>query len=173
MGRSEYTKQIYFHFWPNKQVRGKNITLWQYIPSVADLGGGPPPLFAKKVIYMVVKFRIWCQKWLKVFLTPPHILTFLDPPLSIINSFHLKTKDYLPHAYLYPSTDLAQFHGTVFYSFHDFLFRISNFFGLSTTQETWLVEMRIWCIKIGIVLVLHLYIVLLIIIIFWIWALFY
>jgi hypothetical protein len=30
-----------------------------------------------------------------------------------------------------------------------------NFFGLSTTDETWLVEMRIWCIKIGIVLVLH------------------
>jgi hypothetical protein len=26
---------------------------------------------------------------------------------------------------------------------------------LSTTEETWLVEMRIWCIKIGIVLVLH------------------
>jgi hypothetical protein len=34
-------------------------------------------------------------------------------------------------------------------------FRISNFFGLSTTDETWLVEMRIWCIKIGIVLVLY------------------
>jgi hypothetical protein len=31
--------------------------------------------------------------------------------------------------------------------------RISNFFGLSTTDETWWVEMRIWCIKIGIVLV--------------------
>jgi hypothetical protein len=28
-------------------------------------------------------------------------------------------------------------------------------FGLSTTDETSLVEMRIWCIKIGIVLVLH------------------
>ena len=36
-----------------------------------------------------------------------------------------------------------------------FFSRISNFFGLSTTDETWLVEMRIWCIKIGIVLVLH------------------
>jgi hypothetical protein len=24
------------------------------------------------------------------------------------------TKDYLPHVWLYPSTDLAQFHGTVF-----------------------------------------------------------
>jgi hypothetical protein len=30
-------------------------------------------------------------------------------------------------------------------------------FGLSTTDETSLVEMRIWCIKIGIVLVLHSY----------------
>jgi hypothetical protein len=38
-----------------------------------------------------------------------------------------------------------------FYNFSDF-----NIFGLSTTDETWLVEMRIWCIKIGIVLVLHL-----------------
>ena len=34
-------------------------------------------------------------------------------------------------------------------------YRISNFFGLSTADETWLVEMHIWCIKIGIVLVLH------------------
>jgi hypothetical protein len=40
---------------------------------------------------------------------------------------------------------------TVFTFF--FLFRISNFFGLSTTEET---SVRIWCIKIGIVLVLHL-----------------
>jgi hypothetical protein len=31
---------------------------------------------------------------------------------------------------------------------------IFNFFGLSTTEETWLIEMRTWCIKIGIVLVL-------------------
>ena len=36
-----------------------------------------------------------------------------------------------------------------------FFFRTSNFFGLSTTDETSLVEMRIWCIKIGIVLTLH------------------
>jgi hypothetical protein len=36
------------------------------------------------------------------------------------------------------------------------IFRISYFFGLSTTDETWLVEMHIWCIKIGIVLVLYL-----------------
>ena len=34
-------------------------------------------------------------------------------------------------------------------------FSTSNFFGPSTTDETSLVEMRIWCIKIGIVLVLH------------------
>jgi hypothetical protein len=43
----------------------------------------------------------------------------------------------------------------LFYSFHFFIIIISNFFGLSTTEETLLVEMRIWCIKIGIVLVLH------------------
>jgi hypothetical protein len=45
----------------------------------------------------------------------------------------------------------------LFYSFHN----ISDFnlFGLSTTDETLLVEMRIWCIKIGIVLVLHWYLV--------------
>jgi hypothetical protein len=34
-------------------------------------------------------------------------------------------------------------------------FWISTFFDLSITDETWLVEMHIWCIKIGIVLVLH------------------
>jgi hypothetical protein len=39
--------------------------------------------------------------------------------------------------------------------FSHFFFRISNFFGLSTTEETKVVEMCIWCIKIGIVLVLH------------------
>jgi hypothetical protein len=37
-----------------------------------------------------------------------------------------------------------------------FFFRISNFFYLSITEEPWLVEIHIWCIKIGIVLVLHL-----------------
>jgi hypothetical protein len=42
------------------------------------------------------------------------------------------------------------FFSRLLYSFH-----ISNFFGLSTTEETQVVEMRIWCIKIGIVLVLH------------------
>jgi hypothetical protein len=35
-----------------------------------------------------------------------------------------------------------------------FFLRISNFFGLSITEEPLLVEMRIWCIKIGIILVL-------------------
>jgi hypothetical protein len=47
----------------------------------------------------------------------------------------------------------------LFYSFFPAplqFFRISNFFGLSTTEETWFVEMRIWCIRIDIVLVLHL-----------------
>jgi hypothetical protein len=38
----------------------------------------------------------------------------------------------------------------------DFTFLgISNFFGPSITEETLSVEMRIWCIKIGIVLVWH------------------
>jgi hypothetical protein len=41
----------------------------------------------------------------------------------------------------------------LFHNFHNFL--DFNFFGLSTTDETCLVEMCIWCIKIGIVLVLH------------------
>jgi hypothetical protein len=36
---------------------------------------------------MVAKFWIWCQKWLKLFLMPFPILKFLEPPLSIINSF--------------------------------------------------------------------------------------
>ena len=39
--------------------------------------------------------------------------------------------------------------------FSQFFFSTSNFFGPSTTDETSLVEMRIWCIKIGIVLTLH------------------
>jgi hypothetical protein len=42
----------------------------------------------------------------------------------------------------------------LFYSFHLF-FRIFNFFGLSITEETLLIKMRIWYIKIGIVLDLH------------------
>jgi hypothetical protein len=56
---------------------------------------------------------------------------------------------------------LAQFHGTLF-GFHltalsvfTFFF-ISNFFNLSITEETRVVEMRIWCIKISNILVLHL-----------------
>jgi hypothetical protein len=39
--------------------------------------------------------------------------------------------------------------------FSHFFFRISNLFSLSITAETYLVEMRIWCIKIGIAFVLH------------------
>jgi hypothetical protein len=43
----------------------------------------------------------------------------------------------------------------LFYTFHDFFFRISDFSSMSTTDETSLVEMHIWCIKIGIALYLH------------------
>jgi hypothetical protein len=44
----------------------------------------------------------------------------------------------------------------LFHSFHiSFFFRISNFFDLRITKETWAVEMHIWCIKIGNVLVLN------------------
>jgi hypothetical protein len=53
----------------------------------------------------------------------------------------------------------SQFHGTLDFSailqFLQFIW-ISNFFGLRIIEETLLVEMRIWCIKIGIVLVLYL-----------------
>jgi hypothetical protein len=50
---------------------------------------------------------------------------------------------------------LGWFFSRLFYSFHN-CFRISNFFGLSTTEKTFkVVKMRIWCIKIGNVLVLH------------------
>jgi hypothetical protein len=51
---------------------------------------------------------------------------------------------------------LFGFHPTAL-SVFTFLFRISNFFDLRITEETWLVEMRIWCIKIGIVLLLKLF----------------
>jgi hypothetical protein len=49
---------------------------------------------------------------------------------------------------------------SIFFSFGSFtiftmFFSDFQLFGLSTTEETWLVEMRIWCIKIGIVLVLN------------------
>jgi hypothetical protein len=37
--------------------------------------------------------------------------------------------------------------------FSQFCFRISNFFG--AIEETYVVEMHIWCVKIGIVLFLH------------------
>jgi hypothetical protein len=47
-------------------------------------------------------------------------------------------------------------HSIFFGSFIVFtILRISNFFGLSSTDETWLVEMCIWCIKICIVLILR------------------
>jgi hypothetical protein len=54
--------------------------------------------------------------------------------------------------------DMAQFHGTVFGIFGSFpLFSDFQLFsGLSTTDETLVVEMRIWCIKIGNVFALHL-----------------
>jgi hypothetical protein len=84
-----------------------------------------------------------------------HIYVFIiiisRVPITILQNFHWFL--------IYPSTDLVQFHGIVFGFFGSFtvftIFRISNFFDLSTTDETWLVEMRIWCIKIGIVLVLY------------------
>jgi hypothetical protein len=41
------------------------------------------------------------------------------------------------------------------FSFHYFCFRISYFFDLSITDEKWVVEMCIWCIKIVSVWVLH------------------
>jgi hypothetical protein len=41
------------------------------------------------------------------------------------------------------------------YTVYTICFRISNFYGPSTAEETWVVEMRIWCIEIDIVLVLH------------------
>jgi hypothetical protein len=41
------------------------------------------------------------------------------------------------------------------FQFSQFFFRIFNFFDLSITGKTWVVEMRIWCIKIGNILVLH------------------
>jgi hypothetical protein len=41
------------------------------------------------------------------------------------------------------------------FQFSHFFFQISNFFNLSITEETWVVEMHIWCIKIVNILVLH------------------
>jgi hypothetical protein len=60
--------------------------------------------------------------------------------VNLINSSQ-KEKDYLPHAQLYPSTDLAQSQGTMFcffssYTLFKVVFRIANFFSLSTTEET-------------------------------------
>jgi hypothetical protein len=62
--------------------------------------------------------------------------------VNLINSS--ETKDYLPHAKLYPLyTNLVQFHDPVFGVFGSFTVftifffwgGISNFFGLSTTDE--------------------------------------
>jgi hypothetical protein len=71
-----------------------------------------------------------------------------------------KTNDYLLHAWLYPSTELAKFNGIVFgflalLPFSQYFFLISYIFVLNTTKETSLVGMPICCIKIGVVLVLH------------------
>jgi hypothetical protein len=41
------------------------------------------------------------------------------------------------------------------FQFSHFFFRISNFFDLGITEETWVVEMRIWSIRIVNVLVLY------------------
>jgi hypothetical protein len=89
---------------------------------------------------------------------------WISKELTLLHS-HIPVKMYVSKQRiisLYPSTDLAQFHGTihVFGFFGSFtiltiFFLISNFFELITNEETWLVKMRIWCIKIGIVLVLH------------------
>jgi hypothetical protein len=43
-----------------------------------------------------------------------------------------KTKDYLPQAWLYPSTDLAQFHGTLFGFYPMALSVFTFFFGFRT-----------------------------------------
>jgi hypothetical protein len=51
-------------------------------------------------------------------------------------------------------TPLFGFHPTALSIFR-FFFRISNLLVLNITEETWVVEMRIWCIKIGSVLDLH------------------
>jgi hypothetical protein len=52
---------------------------------------------------------------------------------------------------------LCLFFYRLFLSFYIFLLWISNSFDMSNTEETELVEMRIWRIKIGIALDLHVY----------------
>jgi hypothetical protein len=58
---------------------------------------------------------------------------------KVIIWIDLKTKNYLSYANLYPSKDLAQFHGIFFFSalfqFSQFIV-ISNIFGLNITKET-------------------------------------
>jgi hypothetical protein len=82
-----------------------------------------------------------------------HVHQFFFPLLYMYTKLDNRI---LIHEFLTTLTDLAQFHGSLFgfhrlfHSFH--FFQISNFFGW---RDLILVEMRIWCIKIGIVLVLH------------------
>jgi hypothetical protein len=47
------------------------------------------------------------------------------------------------------------FSSNCYFSFHISFSRISNFFDLSITEENWVIEMRIWCIKIVNVSVLY------------------
>jgi hypothetical protein len=66
MGRSEYIKQIYFHFWPNKQGHGKipcyDNTPFNHIQSVADLEGGPVPQ-GPLHLFLPRKFQIMVEKF--------------------------------------------------------------------------------------------------------------
>jgi hypothetical protein len=59
---------------------------------------------------------------------------------------------------IYRQMHMVSFHGTLGFFFRVFTvlpFRISNFFGLSITDGTWFVKMRVWYIKIGIVWNVH------------------
>jgi hypothetical protein len=68
------------------------------------------------------------------------------------------------HQFIHPSNGIHPsthpmglcfcFHPTAL-SVFTFFPRISTFFDLSITEETWVVEMHIWCIKIVYVIVLH------------------
>jgi hypothetical protein len=95
-------------------------------------------------------FGTWLEirKWMK-----------LKNNLSFMNSFQNEKLSLLCIALSFNGFGSISWHNICFfrllYSVHNFIFRISNFFGLSTTEETWVVEMCIWCIKIGIVIVLH------------------
>jgi hypothetical protein len=115
-------------------------------------------------IVLVLHFKPWVDRGLRWWTVSPrgslqlssyvHVLRYLLKNMNMNKTvkkksnlqIYIKTKDYLPHAKLYPSTDLGQFHGTVFVFFSAlihftiFIFRISNFFGLSTTEETLVVK---------------------------------